>query len=111
VLAAPGAPPLAVVWAALTVVVGGMGFVIPSTTALAQEAGRRALGTASALQGGLAMLVGAAVTPMTGLVGYDSMLPMGLLMAGFFLVAVVTVLLLGRRPTVSPSTLVGATSR
>ena len=39
VIAAPAAPPLALVWPALTCVVAGMGFVIPSTTALAQEAG------------------------------------------------------------------------
>jgi MFS transporter, DHA1 family, multidrug resistance protein len=98
VAAAPSAPPLALVWGALTCVVGGMGFVIPATTALAQEEGRRALGTASALQGGLAFLAGAAVTPLTGLVGYDSLLPMGLLMGGFFVIAVVTVLLPTRRP-------------
>jgi len=62
---------------------------------MAQEAGRRALGTASALQGGLAFLAGAAVTPLTGLVGYHSLVPMGLLMAVFFVAAVVTVLLPG----------------
>jgi DHA1 family bicyclomycin/chloramphenicol resistance-like MFS transporter len=84
VLAAPAAPPLLLVWGALTTVVGGMGFVIPTTTALAQEAGRRAPGTASALQGGLAFLAGAAVTPLTGLVGYRSVVPMGVLMAVFF---------------------------
>jgi DHA1 family bicyclomycin/chloramphenicol resistance-like MFS transporter len=93
VVAAPSAPPFWLVWCALTVVVGGMGFVIPATTAMAQEAGRRALGTASALQGGLAFLAGAAVTPLTGLVGYHSLVPMGLLMAAFFVAAVVTVLL------------------
>jgi DHA1 family bicyclomycin/chloramphenicol resistance-like MFS transporter len=99
VVAAPAAPPLALVWGALTCVVGGMGLVIPATTALAQEAGRRALGTASALQGGLAFLAGAAVTPLTGIVGYDSVLPMGLLMGGFFVAAAVTVLLPSRRVT------------
>jgi DHA1 family bicyclomycin/chloramphenicol resistance-like MFS transporter len=92
VLAAPAAPPLPLVWGALTTVVGGMGFVIPTTTALAQEAGRRAPGTASALQGGLAFLAGAAVTPLTGLVGYRSVVPMGVLMAVFFTGSVVLVL-------------------
>ena len=104
-VAAPSAPPFWLVWCALTVVVGGMGFVIPATTAMAQEAGRRSLGTASALQGGLAFLAGAAVTPLTGLVGYHSLVPMGLLMAGFFVAAVVTVALprrlsAGRTPEV-----------
>src|SRR3954469_1423069 len=101
VIAAPAAPPLPLVWPALTCVVAGMGFVIPSTTALAQEAGRRALGTASALQGGLAFLAGAAVTPLTGLLGYDSLVPMGLLMGGFFVGAVVLVLLPARRRCLS----------
>jgi DHA1 family bicyclomycin/chloramphenicol resistance-like MFS transporter len=72
-----------------------MGLVIPATTALAQEAGRRARGTASALQGGLSFFVGALVTPLTGIVGYRSLLPMGLLMAGFFLCAI-TLLALSR---------------
>ena len=74
----------AVPWALLCVVVAGMGLCIPGTTALAQEAGRRAGGTASALQGGLTFLVGALVTPLTGIVGYDTLLPMAALMAGFF---------------------------
>lgn len=78
-------PALALPWALLCCVTAGMGLVIPTTMALAQEAGRRARGTASALQGGLSFFVGALVTPLTGIVGYRSMLPMALLMAGFFL--------------------------
>jgi hypothetical protein len=81
-------PPLVLPWVLLCCVTAGMGFVIPATTALAQEAGRRARGTASALQGGLSFFVGALVTPLTGVVGYRSMLPMALLMAGFFLAAI-----------------------
>jgi DHA1 family bicyclomycin/chloramphenicol resistance-like MFS transporter len=81
--------PLAVPWTLLCLVVAGMGLSIPGTMALAQEAGRRSRGTASALQGGLTFLVGAAVTPLTGLVGYDTLLPMALLMAGFFVAATV----------------------
>jgi DHA1 family bicyclomycin/chloramphenicol resistance-like MFS transporter len=66
-----------------------MGLCIPGTTALAQQAGRRSGGTAAALQGGLTFLVGATVTPLTGIVGYRTLLPMALLMAGFFLLATV----------------------
>jgi DHA1 family bicyclomycin/chloramphenicol resistance-like MFS transporter len=84
-LARHSLPPLIVPWALLCAVTGGMGLVIPASTALAQEAGRRARGTASALQGGLSFLVGALATPLTGVVGYRSLLPMALLMAGFFL--------------------------
>jgi MFS transporter, DHA1 family, multidrug resistance protein len=78
---------VAVPWALLCCVTLGMGLVIPATTALAQEAGARARGTASALQGGLSFLVGALVTPLTGVVGYHSLMPMALLMAGFFAAA------------------------
>ena len=70
----------------------GMGLVFPATIALSQEAGSRARGTASALQGGLSFLVGALVTPLTGFVGYSSLLPMALLMAGFFVAAVALML-------------------
>ena len=76
--------PLAVPWVLLAVVVAGMGWCIPGTTSLAQEAGRRAGGTASALTGGLTFLVGAAVTPLTGVLGYPTLLPMALLMTVFF---------------------------
>ena len=87
--------PFAAPWALLSVVVAGMGLCIPGTTALAQEAGRRTGGTASALQGGLTFLVGALVTPLTGLVGYDTLLPMAALMAGFLVVATVVLFTTG----------------
>ena len=79
--------PLAVPWVLLSVVVASMGWSIPGTTALAQQAGRRSGGTAAALQGGLTFLVGALVTPLTGILGYDSLLPMALLMLGFFVLS------------------------
>jgi MFS transporter, DHA1 family, multidrug resistance protein len=69
-----------------------MGLVSPSTTTLAQEAGRRSRGTASALQGGLAFFAGALVTPLTGILGYTSLLPMALLMDGFFIAALTLLL-------------------
>jgi len=90
-------PAQAVVWVLLAIVVGGMGLSIPSAVALAQEAGRRARGTASALQGGLSFLCGAAVTPLTGLFGYDTLLPMALLMSGFFGAAMVVLVGMMRR--------------
>jgi DHA1 family bicyclomycin/chloramphenicol resistance-like MFS transporter len=81
-------PPLALPWGLLCCVTFSMGLVIPASTALAQQAGDRARGTASALLGGLSFFAGALVTPLTGIVGYRSMLPMALLMAGFFSCAV-----------------------
>ncbi|MCD5310090.1 multidrug effflux MFS transporter [Kineosporia babensis] len=104
------APPLAVIWVLLTVLVGGMGFTIPAATALGQEAGDRSRGTAAALMGGLVFFCGAAVTPLTGLIGYGTLLPMAALMSGFFVLALLLLAVLGRpggpdrvgRPETSP---------
>ncbi|WP_434741531.1 multidrug effflux MFS transporter [Micromonospora sp. SH-82] len=85
----PAVVPLALPWSLLCLVVGGMGFTMPATTALAQEAGRRSAGTAAALQGGLSFLTGALVTPVTGLLGYDTLLPMAAATAVFFVAAAV----------------------
>lgn len=78
-LGAP-APPLAVVWVLLSGVTAGMGLVLPAGFALAQAAGDRARGTASALSGGLAFTCGAVVIPVTGAVGTSSVVPMAALM-------------------------------
>lgn len=80
---------LAPVWVLLALVVAGMGFVIPSATVLAQEAGRRSAGTAASLSGGLVFLVGAAATPLTGVTGQQSVLAMALMMAALLVAAVV----------------------
>lgn len=95
-LATGGDPPFVAVWACLFVVVSGMGFTQPATTTIAQEAGRWAPGTASSLQGGLAFLVGALATPLTGLVDGASVLVMASFMTGLLLVAV-GLLVPGRR--------------
>ncbi|GAA2905280.1 Bcr/CflA family drug resistance efflux transporter [Actinoplanes cyaneus] len=79
--------PIAAVWLLLCLVTAGMGLIMPATTTLAQEAGRHAAGTASALQGGFTFLIGAIVTPLTGVAGYDSLLPMALAMTVFFVTA------------------------
>jgi len=76
---------LAPTWVLLAIVVGGMGLVIPATTAIAQNAGREIGGTASALQGGLTFIVGAAATPLTGVLGVTSVAGMGAIMAVLFL--------------------------
>jgi DHA1 family bicyclomycin/chloramphenicol resistance-like MFS transporter len=86
-LVADGDPAFAAVWACLFVVVSGMGLTQPATTTIAQEAGRRAPGTASSVQGGLAFLVGALATPLTGLVDGSSVLVMAAFMTGLLAVA------------------------
>ncbi|UQX89496.1 multidrug effflux MFS transporter [Jatrophihabitans telluris] len=80
-------PSLIVPWALLCVLTFGMGMIGPSSMTLAQAAGRRARGTASALQGGSAFLVGACVTPLTGLFGYHSLRPMATLMVSLMFCA------------------------
>lgn len=77
--------PLALPWVLFCVVVAGTGLTLPATTALAQEAGRRSAGTASSLQGGLGFLTGALVAPLTGFIGYQSLLPLALAMTVFYL--------------------------
>jgi DHA1 family bicyclomycin/chloramphenicol resistance-like MFS transporter len=78
----------------LALTVAGMGLCIPSTTAIAQEVGRRSGGTASALQGGLTFGVGAAATPLTGLTGAESVTGMATIMAALFLCATAALVLL-----------------
>ena len=77
-------PYLGVPWVAFSMVTAGMGFSIPSGQVLAQEAGRRSGGTASALFGGLLFLAGSAVTPLTGVLGYHTLTPMAVLMSSLF---------------------------
>jgi DHA1 family bicyclomycin/chloramphenicol resistance-like MFS transporter len=77
-------PRLAVPWALLSFLTAGMGLMIPASTSLAQEAGRRSGGTAAALSGGLVFLAGALVTPLTGNAPLQHPRPMALLMSGFF---------------------------
>jgi DHA1 family bicyclomycin/chloramphenicol resistance-like MFS transporter len=77
-VASRGDVPLAAVWILLGVAVAGNGFCIPATTVLAQAAGRDSAGTAASLSGGLSFLVGALTTPLTGLVGVQSVLVLGL---------------------------------
>ena len=87
--------PLALPWVLTSVVVAGMGWCIPGTTAIAQEVGRRSRGTASALQGGLGFLAGAATTPLTGVLGYATLLPMAALVCGLLVAATVWLVLSG----------------
>jgi DHA1 family bicyclomycin/chloramphenicol resistance-like MFS transporter len=96
-------PGLTVPWLLLAIVTGSMGLIFPSTTTLAQQAGDRARGTASSLQGGLAFVAGAAATPLTGVFGYTSLLPMAVLMAIGFAVAAVTLIVISGRRFIRPS--------
>ncbi|GAA1924615.1 multidrug effflux MFS transporter [Nocardioides marmoribigeumensis] len=86
----PGRPPLVVVWVCLAAMTAGLGAFLPSNSAIAQEAGRRYAGTAAALGGGLPFLAGALTTPLTGVVGVQTVPVMASGMAFFFAAAAVT---------------------
>ena len=88
-LAAPGVAPLPAVWVCLAVMTFGLGGYLPSNSAIAQREGRRYAGTASALSGGLPFLAGARTTPLTGLLGAQTVLVMAVGMSAFFVLAVV----------------------
>ena len=96
-LSRPAPPPFALTWLLLAVATGSMGLFFPATSTLAQEAGMRARGTASSLQGGLSMLAGAIASPLTGLFGDDSLLPTGILMTAGFTAGAVLLVVVSRR--------------
>jgi DHA1 family bicyclomycin/chloramphenicol resistance-like MFS transporter len=81
-------PPLPLVWAPLAVMLAGLGMFLPSSTVVVQRAGRRLAGTAAALGGGVPFFVGALTTPLTGLLGSQTVLTMSAGTAFFYALAV-----------------------
>ncbi|WP_286248558.1 multidrug effflux MFS transporter [Streptomyces graminofaciens] len=71
---------LAGTWAALFVTVGGIGMVFPAAMSIGQALGRATPGAASALLGGTQFLFGALASPLVGVFGEDSSLPLALIM-------------------------------
>ena len=94
-------PSLAVVWVSLATMTAGLGMFFPANTAIAQQAGRRFSGTASALSGGLPLLVGSMTTPLTGALGSQTVLTMATLMIAFFALAAISAVML-RHATPGP---------
>jgi DHA1 family bicyclomycin/chloramphenicol resistance-like MFS transporter len=89
-LVAPGhRPGLMPVWICLAAMTFGLGTFLPSNSSIAQQAGRRSAGAASALTGGLPYLVGSATTPLTGYLGSESVFVMAGGMAVCFALAAV----------------------
>lgn len=87
---------LAGTWVTLFVTVGGLGMVFPAVMSIAQTLGHRAPGAASALLGGLQFLFGALASPLVGLFGQDSSLPMALIMLTAVSAAGVALVVLAR---------------
>lgn len=91
-LALPGRPSLTVIWLCLAAMTAGLGMYLPANSSITQDVGRRYAGAAAALGGGLPFLAGALATPLTGLLGVQTVPVMVGGMAFFFaLAAVVTV--------------------
>jgi DHA1 family bicyclomycin/chloramphenicol resistance-like MFS transporter len=102
-LSAPGAPSLVPVWVCLATMTFGLGMYLPANSAIAQREGRRYAGAASALSGGLPFLAGALTTPLTGVLGAQTVLAMSVGMGAFFLLAVVLAVVANRRSARSPA--------
>ena len=89
-LALDHTPPLPLVWAPLAVMLGaGLGMFLPASTAIVQAAGRRSAGTAAALGGGVPFFVGALTTPLTGLLGSQTVMTMASGTVFFYALALV----------------------
>jgi DHA1 family bicyclomycin/chloramphenicol resistance-like MFS transporter len=84
-------------WLPLAGLTTGMGLMLPASITLVQTAGRAFAGTASALQGGLQFLCGALVSPLTGLLGTATAIPMALEMMAFMACSVATAVRRNRR--------------
>jgi len=70
----------AVTWICLFVFTWSIGMITPAAMSLGQSLGRGASGAASALLGGLQFTFGAAASPLVGLFGATSSLPMAVIM-------------------------------
>ena len=81
---------LAGVWICLFGLTCSIGFVNPSGLILSQRAGRVHAGTAAALHGGLQFTSGALASPITGVFGHSTLLPMAVAMFTFMVLALVS---------------------
>ncbi|WP_030937236.1 multidrug effflux MFS transporter [Streptomyces sp. NRRL S-646] len=83
-------------WVTLFVTLGGIGMIFPASMSIGQTLGHRTPGAASALLGGLQFLFGALASPLVGLFGENSSLPMAMIMLTAVASAAVALLALAR---------------
>ncbi|MBE1464054.1 hypothetical protein [Kibdelosporangium phytohabitans] len=83
---------LAIVGACLFLVSTAFGMFFPAVTTAVQESGRDAPGVTSALLGGGQFLVGGAISPLAGLFGTTSAVPLAALLLGCLTLATVAAL-------------------
>lgn len=96
VLLVIGGGGLAGVWACLFLTTFGMGGAFPAGMSLAQILGKQSPGAASALLGAAQFLLGALASPLVGLFGTSSALPMAVIMLIALLCGVVALTCLAR---------------
>ncbi|GAB3157112.1 multidrug effflux MFS transporter [Amycolatopsis stemonae] len=94
--------PLAFLLVSLFLLVSSIGLVMPNASSLALAEHARSAGAASALLGVLQFVVGAVATPLVGLGGPGTAVPMAATMAGFAVLALVAFLVLARPATPDP---------
>ncbi|MFJ9738569.1 multidrug effflux MFS transporter [Streptomyces sp. NPDC101166] len=95
-LFAAGGSGLAATWACLFISLFGIGIVFPASMSLGQSLGRKASGATSALLGGVEFLFGALASPLVGVLGTGSPLPMAFIMLSALLCAALAVVFLTR---------------
>lgn len=87
---------LGITWACLFGTMLGVGMVFPSTMTIGQTIGRETPGTASALMGTLQFLCGAAASPLVGILGHETTMPMAMILLCGFGVGALALLFLAR---------------
>ncbi|SFB58339.1 MFS transporter, DHA1 family, bicyclomycin/chloramphenicol resistance protein [Amycolatopsis marina] len=90
---------LAALLTPLLLMVSSIGLVMPNSTSLALANHPRNAGSASALLGVLQFLIGGLTAPLVGLGGQETALPMGILMASFAALALLSFATLARPTT------------
>ncbi|MEU3892309.1 multidrug effflux MFS transporter [Streptomyces sp. NPDC029041] len=83
-------------WVSLFLVVVGAALVVPSTMSIGQAIARDAAGAGSACLGAAQFLLGGAISPIVGLLGEGSSLPMALIMLLVMVCSVCSLLVLAR---------------
>jgi Bcr/CflA subfamily drug resistance transporter len=87
---------LAVTWACIFGTMLGIGMIFPTTMTIGQTIGRATPGAASALMGTLQFLCGAAASPLVGILGHATTLPMAMIMFTAFTLGAVALAVLAR---------------
>jgi DHA1 family bicyclomycin/chloramphenicol resistance-like MFS transporter len=87
----------ATTWACLFVTVAGLGTALPATTTIVQSLGHDAPGAASGLLGGSQFILGAAASPLSGLLGDGTVSMAAIMLAAFSLAGLSLILVRGAR--------------